>query len=102
MAYGFFSGGFSSTYPGIVKEMNRVDEGVDTGLVMGLLLGGRGVGFVVGGPVSAALLNTGWQVIEKARWGYSTEYGPVILCTGASALFGSWGWMWKQARLATT
>ena len=32
--YGFFAGGFSSTYSGILTEMKRVDEGVETGLVM--------------------------------------------------------------------
>lgn len=98
--YGFFAGGFSSTYPGILKEMGETDERVDTGLVMGLLLGGRGVGFVVGGPVSAALLKMGGSVIGGGKWGYDTQYGPVILCTGATALFGGWGWMWKVLRSA--
>jgi MFS family permease len=96
--YGFFAGGFSSTYPGIVRELRRGDERVDTGFVMGLLLGGRGVGFVVGGPVSAALLSTGWRALEKAKWGYDTEYGLVIICTGASALLGSWACMWNFVR----
>ena len=94
-AYGFFAGGFSSTYSGILKEMKRVDEGVETGLVMGLLLGGRGLGFTAAGPVSAALLQGGPKIIDHAKWGYSTQYGPLIICTGATALFGSWGWMWK-------
>jgi MFS family permease len=95
--YGFFAGGFSSTYPGILKEIREAEEGVDTGLVMGLVLGGRGVGFVVGGPVSAALLKVGESVMG-GKWGYGTKYGPVILCTGATALFGGWGWMWKALR----
>ncbi|TVY65668.1 Fujikurins efflux protein, partial [Lachnellula suecica] len=41
IAYGFFAGGFSSTYSGILHQLKREDEGVDTGLVMGLLLGGK-------------------------------------------------------------
>ncbi|KAH8680059.1 major facilitator superfamily domain-containing protein [Tricladium varicosporioides] len=101
VVYGFFAGGFSSTYPGIVNEMRMYDEGADTGLIMGFLLGGRGVGFVVGGPVSAVLLKTGWSVVrEVGTLGYKTEYGPVILCTGATALFGGWGWMWKMGKKA--
>lgn len=101
LAYGFFAGGFSTTYSGILKEMKRADEGVETGLVMGLLLGGRGVGFMVAGPLSAVLLQSGgMMVVEHAKWGYSTQYGPVIICTGATALFGSWGWMWKILKAA--
>jgi MFS family permease len=98
--YGFFAGGFSSTYPGILKEVKQVDEGVETGLVMGFLLGGRGVGFMVSGPVSSALLQSGSKMMEHAKWGYSTQYGPVIICTGVTALLGSWGWMWKMLKTA--
>jgi MFS family permease len=98
IAYGFFAGGFSSTYPGIVREMQRYDDSLDTGLVMGLLLGGRGVGFVVCGPVSAALLNTGRRAMGEVKWGYDTQYGTVIICAGVTALFGGWGWMWKMLR----
>jgi MFS family permease len=94
VVYGFFAGGFSTTYSGILKEMKRIDEGVETGLVMGLLLGGRGVGFMAAGPASAALLQGGSRMIEHAKWGYSTQYGPMIILTGATALLGSWGWMW--------
>jgi len=38
--YGFIRGGFSSTYSGVLKEMEMADEGVNTGLIMDLLLGG--------------------------------------------------------------
>jgi len=91
--YGFFAGGFSSTYPGVLHEMRRENSNVDTGLVMGLLLGGRGVGFVVGGPVSGGLLKGAWSMSGSS--GYSSQYGPIIVATGATALFGGWGWMWK-------
>lgn len=97
--YGFFAGGFSSTYSGVLHELKTEDESIDTGLVMGLLLGGRGLGFVAGGPASGALLKSAWSALEgMGNLGYSTQYGPVIICTGATALFGSWGWMWKVLR----
>ena len=100
LGYGFFAGGFSSTYSGVFKEVKRDEResgaDVDPGLVMGLLLGGRGVGFVVGGPVSAGLLKSAWG--EMGRWGYDTEYGLVIVITGLTAVFGGWGWMWKALR----
>lgn len=96
LAYGFFAGGFSSTYPGVLQEMRRENEHVETGLVMGLLLGGRGLGFVVGGPFSAGLLKDSLGLVGKG--GYGTQYGTVIVATGVTALFGGWGWMWKMAR----
>jgi MFS family permease len=97
--YGFFAGGFSSTYPGMLHELKKRDANLDTGLVMGLLLGGRGVGFVAGGPASGALLKSAWSTLEgMGVFGYKTEYGPIIVCTGATALLGGWGWMWKVLR----
>lgn len=93
ITYGFFAGGFSSTWPSILQELKRENETVDTGLIMGLLLGGRGIGNVISGPISAALLEDAWNTGRK--WGYSTEYGPVILFTGVTALFGGWGWIWR-------
>lgn len=94
--YGFFAGGFSSTYAGVLRELTR-EVRVETGLVMGLLLGGRGLGFVVGGPVSAGLLGISkWS--GAGDWGYGTEYGGVIVATGITAVFGGWGWMWKTMK----
>ncbi|PQE31439.1 hypothetical protein CJF32_00008061 [Rutstroemia sp. NJR-2017a WRK4] len=96
VVYGFFAGGFSSTYPGISKALKNEDEGIETGHVMGLLLGGRGLGFVIGGPISTALLRSSWS--DTGYWGYTTVYGPVIVCTGATALLGAWRWMWDAGR----
>ena len=98
LAYGFFAGGFSSTYPGVLKEVRNGEEGeVEEGLIMGLLLGGRGLGFMVGGPLSAGLLKSAWSM--TGNWGYSTEYGPVIVVTGVTAVLGGWGWGWKVMRV---
>ena len=95
--YGFFAGGFSSTYSGVLHEMRREDESVDTGLVMGLLLGGRGLGFVVGGPISGSLLKESFGGLGP-RLGYETQFGQVIVVTGITAVLGSWGWLWKMIK----
>ncbi|RDW82711.1 MFS general substrate transporter-9 [Coleophoma cylindrospora] len=96
--YGFFAGGFSSTWGGILHEMKSQDERMDTGLAMGLLLGGRGLGYVLSGPASVALLTDAWST--SGKWGYSTQYGPMILCTGITAVFGGSGWIWKMIKRA--
>lgn len=62
-------------------------------------LGGCGIGNVISGPISAALLEDAWST--SGKWGYSTEYGPVILFTGMTALLGGWGWIWKAWKQIT-
>ena len=68
LSYGFFAGGFSAVFAGAAQEFRRVTPGGDTGRadvgsMMGLLGAGRGIGNVVCGPVSEALLqhSTGWR-----------------------------------------
>lgn len=162
LAYGFFAGGFSSTWSGVLREMQsgggRFGNGTDTvdaapgdgegdgavqqhavagsgteegtredavagsldtdstALVFGLLMGGRGLGFLVSGPLSGALLSMaasstssssssssgdGGSHAPRTVVGYATEYGPMIVCTGVTALLGAGGWVWKAGAEAT-
>lgn len=97
-AYGFFAGGFSSTWSGVQSELHRQSPALDTGLVFGLLAGGRGIGNVASGPLSAVLLDeANWKGSGKLT-GYSTEYGPMIVFTGVTAFFGGWGWLQRFLR----
>ncbi|KAI2469799.1 MFS general substrate transporter [Annulohypoxylon bovei var. microspora] len=99
LLYGFFAGGFSSTWSGIMREMQRRDRAVDTGLIFALLLGGRGLGFVLSGPVGGALLETDSLKAQDFS-GYATQYGPMILYTGLTATLGAWGWFWTMGKKA--
>jgi MFS family permease len=100
LVYGFFAGGFSSTWGGILQEMRRRDSNVDTSLVFGMLMGGRGLGFLVSGPISGLLLDAGSHaaVPTGSPSSYSSEYGPMIICTGLTAVLGAWGWMWAARK----
>lgn len=98
LVYGFFAGGFSSTWTSMMREIQRDDGAADASLLFGLLLGGRGIGFVAGGPVSGALISTPGLLTDDAI-GYATKYGPMILCTGFTAIFGAWAPMWKLISL---
>ncbi|KKZ63630.1 hypothetical protein EMCG_02071 [[Emmonsia] crescens] len=85
--YGFFAGGFSSTYTGIVKEIRKGNPGVDSGMVFGMLAAGRGVGSVICGPLSETLMRKqAW--VGRAALGYGTVYGPLIVFTGVTAVLG--------------
>ncbi|KAJ5273214.1 hypothetical protein N7478_008339 [Penicillium angulare] len=95
MSYGFFAGGFSSTWSGVITQIKRDSSpSLETGLVFGLLAGGRGIGNVISGPLSTVLINQG-SLGHDGTTGYDTQYGTLILFTGITALLGAWSWMWK-------
>ena len=97
--YGFFAGGFSSTWSGMLKDIKKGDSDTDTSIIFGMLLGGRGVGFILGGPVSGALVSARGALTEETL-GYATRYGPMILCTGITAILGAWAPFWKMTKVA--
>ncbi|KAI1909728.1 hypothetical protein LOZ61_004790 [Ophidiomyces ophidiicola] len=92
IAYGFFAGGNAATYAGILKEVSsdKPESGGGTGMVIGMLSAGRGIGSVACGPLSEILVR-GRPWAGKAGLGYGTEYGPLIIFTGTSALLGGIG-----------
>ena len=100
ITFGFFAGGYSATWGGVLNELEREaaqrNEAIDTGMLYGLLNGARGIGYVSGGLASVPLLKTGSSV---GRFGYGTKYGPLIIFTGLSTVFGGWGLLWKWKKL---
>ncbi|EXK90391.1 hypothetical protein FOQG_07187 [Fusarium oxysporum f. sp. raphani 54005] len=96
--YGFFAGGFSATWSGALQEVKGTNESIDTSLVFGMLLGGRGLGFIVAGPLSGALISAGSSLASGDSLGYATKYGPMILCTGVTAILGAWAPICKIAK----
>ncbi|ORY32024.1 putative monocarboxylate transporter [Naematelia encephala] len=104
MTFGFFSSGYSSTWGGMLKQMElesaERNEAIDPGMLYGLLNGVRGVGYGSGGFAGVRLLNAG-TISASRRFGYGTSYGPLILFTGLSSLLGGWIilWRWNPKRL---
>jgi len=97
VTFGFFAGGYSATWGGVINELEHEaaesNEAIDTGMVYGLLNGVRGIGYVSGGLVGVTLLRAG--SVGSGRFGYGTTYGPLIIFTGLSSVFGGWGLLWK-------
>ncbi|KAJ5599292.1 hypothetical protein N7450_000359 [Penicillium hetheringtonii] len=97
--YGFFAGGFSSTWSGVItKIQSDSSSSMETGLVFGLLAGGRGIGNVISGPLSSVLIRQGAlgpYHDQSSGTGFGTQYGVLILFTGITALLGGWGWIWR-------
>jgi MFS family permease len=98
LLYGFFAGGFTSTYAGTVKELRRVSVTSDLGSIFGLLSAGRGIGNVICGPISEAILGgEGWN--GKALFAYGSAYGPLIVFTGITATLALTPWITKRLHL---
>lgn len=102
ITFGFFAGGYSSTWGAILVEMEseaaQSNEAIDTGMVYGLLNGARGIGYVSGGLAGVQLLKAG-SSSPIGGFGYGTTYGPLIIFTGLSTIFGGWGVLWKWVKL---
>lgn len=96
--YGFFAGGYSSTWGGWIKEFEREaaanNEAINTGMLYGLMNGARGVGYVVGGLVGVELLKVG-PVGDTTRWAYGTKFGAIIMFTGVCSIIGGWSVVWS-------
>ena len=98
ITFGFFSSGYSATWGGVLNEMEREaaarNEVIDSGMVYGLLNGVRGIGYVSGGLASLILLKAG-TISSAGRFGYETQYGPLIIFTGLSSIIGGWAFLWN-------
>jgi MFS family permease len=93
--YGFFAGGFVSTNAGIIKLVKRYDQSADVGMMLGVTSAGRGVGSVLSGPLSEALLKGGgWR--DKAGAGYGSGFGELIVFTGITAAVGGMSFFGKR------
>lgn len=87
LLYGIFAGGFSSTWTGMLQEVQKNTPSADMGNVFGALTAGRGIGSVVSGPLSEKLLaNQPW--VGSAKAGYGSGYGALIVFMGVSAFCG--------------
>ncbi|KAJ5094827.1 hypothetical protein N7456_010688 [Penicillium angulare] len=88
--YGLFAGSFTSTWPAVVNEIKKKSVYTDPSIIFGMLSTGRGIGNIISGPLSGALLaHKSWEgVAAKA---YGTGYGPLIVFTGVSAFLGGLG-----------
>ncbi|KAH7378724.1 major facilitator superfamily domain-containing protein [Pyrenochaeta sp. MPI-SDFR-AT-0127] len=92
--YGLSAGSFATTYPGILRVVQRNTGQMEGPMIFSFLAMGRGVGNVIAGPLSEALLKLG-HVGEHGLYG--TQYGGLVLFTGLSAAFGGVGILGKRA-----
>lgn len=93
IVYGAFAGSQASAWSAIMRDTLEKRRGADSGMVFASLAAGKGLGNLVSGPLSEALLRAGnWN----AGMAYGSGYGAVIAFTGATALLGGWGFAAKK------
>lgn len=102
ITFGFFAGGYSATWGSVLNELEQeaanCNEAVDMGMIYGLLNGARGIGYVSGGLAGLPLLKAG-SASALSGFGYGTTYGPLIIFTGISSVFGGWAVLWRWRKL---
>lgn len=103
ISYGFFAGGYTSTYAGTVKSLMEMAPRSEPGSIIGLLSLGRGIGNVACGPLSEFLLDMGGMSSKIPGGGkgfaYHSEYGVLIVFTGVTAAVGMCGWVAKVLKV---
>ncbi|KAE8336928.1 hypothetical protein BDV24DRAFT_141053 [Aspergillus arachidicola] len=87
VVYGLFAGSFTSTWPAIMNEVVKKSQLADPSIVFGFLATGRGIGNIVSGPLSDALIKGSWSY-DPSAFAYGTTYGTLIIFTGITALVG--------------
>ncbi|KAI4700865.1 hypothetical protein J4E81_003829 [Alternaria sp. BMP 2799] len=83
--YGLFAGSFANTWPGIMRAVQTSTGQMESSMVFSFLCMGRGIGNIVSGPISEALIKTG-TLGEHGLYG--TQYGSLVVWTGVSAALG--------------
>ncbi|PWY73003.1 MFS general substrate transporter [Aspergillus heteromorphus CBS 117.55] len=87
IVYGLFAGSYTSTWPGIMRDVVRKKASAESSMVFACLAAGRGVGSIVSGPLSEALIK-GMPWEGKPGYGYGSGYGTLIVFKGVTGVVG--------------
>ncbi|RHZ60768.1 hypothetical protein CDV55_103831 [Aspergillus turcosus] len=98
IVYGFFAGGYSSSWSALSHEVQKSERSAHVSMVFAFLETGRGVGNVVSGPLSEALLKLGGWKGAPGFGAYGTEYGVLVVLTGVTAFLGGFASMARMFR----
>ena len=79
-----------------MKEIQHHEATADTGVMFGFLSAGRGLGAVISGPLSEALLGLETWQGEAGYGGYNSKYGSLIVLTGTTAAVGGLSWCMRR------
>lgn len=87
--YAFFGASFVAVWPGVIKDIIRRDttQSIDPSNIYAFFIAARGIGNIVCGPLSQALLQLP-RLTKDFNYGYGSGYGWLILFAGAAVAQG--------------
>jgi MFS family permease len=92
--YGLFACCWSSTWPGIMRDVQQTNENADSGMIFAYLAAGKGVGNILSGPLSEALMKG--PLWKSGGLGYESRYGILVVFTGVTAFCGGFSFVAKR------
>ncbi|CAG8941417.1 unnamed protein product [Penicillium salamii] len=95
--YGLSAGSYTSTWPGIMRDVVRKTPSAESSMVFASLSAGRGIGNLVSGPLSEALIK-GMPWEGDAGYGYGSGYGSLIVFTGVTGLVGGGSYLARRMK----
>ncbi|WRT67245.1 uncharacterized protein IL334_004212 [Kwoniella shivajii] len=82
IAFGMFAGSYTALLSSFTKVLNHDDPHLPA-ILYGLFYAARGIGSIISGPISSALMSS--TPFSHAKGGYGVQsYGALILWTGAA------------------
>ncbi|KAH8886183.1 MFS general substrate transporter [Thozetella sp. PMI_491] len=98
VTYGLFAGGFPATWSGCSNPIRR-HYPVETGMIISLFTAGKGIGSLISGPLSGALVaSDSWKL--RVGFAYGSGYGYLMIFSGITASFAGVGWLGKRLGMA--
>ncbi|OOF99568.1 hypothetical protein ASPCADRAFT_160540 [Aspergillus carbonarius ITEM 5010] len=95
IVYGLFAGSYTSTWPGVMRDVVKREASAESSMVFACLAAGRGIGNIVSGPLSGALLaGRPWK--GDAGYGFGSGFGSLIVFTGVTGVLGGGGWVVRK------
>ncbi|RMJ27252.1 MFS monocarboxylate transporter [Aspergillus sp. HF37] len=85
--YGLFAGSYTSTSPGIMRDVVRKKNSAGSSMVFACLAAGPGIGNIISGPLSETLLQ-GQPWKGQTGYGYGSGYGTLVVFTGITGFIG--------------
>ncbi|KAJ5930888.1 hypothetical protein N7466_006381 [Penicillium verhagenii] len=97
IVYGLFAGSYTSTWPGIMRDVVRKKPSAESSMVFACLAAGRGIGNLVSGPLSEALIK-GLPWKGELAYGYGSGYGSLIVFTGVTGVVGGGSYLARRLK----
>ena len=96
LLYGLTAGAYSTSWTGMIREVRTRHVAADPNVVFGFLAAGRGLGSVLSGPLSEALVAASQSQNGLVGSSYGSRYSLLIIFSGCTSLVGGFSWIARK------